>query len=279
MSNVPSSCPRCSAPLRATDEVCPFCGHVTTEAVDPDAPQPPPPPLEPPPRPPAEETPLPAGTEDVESAGTGPVPWENRRKLGFFSALWLTWKDSVFRPVGFFRKMAPRGGIGPALGYAVLITIVGMSFSLYWNSVEAALGGTGDESLLVTLAGSLVTLMFMMAFVVPLYVGLLFVMVAIVHIGFMVVGAGRRGYEATFRAVAYASSPAAFAIFPFFGPYLSLMWGMVLLYIGVREAQRTTNARATLGFLMPFLAFLVFIIILAILFELLIRSVDLGQPI
>jgi len=278
MSNVPSSCPRCSAPLRASDEVCPFCGHVTTQAVDPDAP-PPPPPLEPPPPPPVEEAPPIQGAVGVESAGTAPVAWESWRKLGFFSALWITWKDSVFRPVEFFRKMAPKGGIGPALAYAVLITIVGMFFSLYWSSVEAALGGTGDEGLLVTLVGSLVTLLFMMAFVIPLYVGALFVMVAIVHVGFMIVGAGRRGYEATFRAVAYASSPGAFAIFPFFGPYLSMVWGMVLLYIGVREAQRTTNARATLGFLMPLLAFLVFVIILGILFELLIRSVDLGQPI
>ena len=45
-----------------------------------------------------------------------------------------------------------------------------------------------------------------------------------------------------------------------------------MLFIGVREAQRTTNARATLGFLMPLLALLIFIIILGILFELLIRS-------
>ena len=54
---------------------------------------------------------------------------------------------------------------------------------------------------------------------------------------------------------------------------------MVLLYIAVREAQRTTNARATLGFLVPLLVFLVFIIFLGFLFELLISSVDLGQSI
>jgi hypothetical protein len=235
--------------------------------------------LEPPPPPALVDAPPAKGTEDVEHAGTAPVPWENWRKLGFFSAFWLTWKDSVFRPVHFFRKMPPKGGVGPALGYAVLITVIGLFFSLYWSSLEAALGGSGDDSMVVTLVGSLVRLLFTMAFVIPLYVGLLFVMVAVVHVGFMIVGAGRRGYEATFRAVAYSSSPAAFAIFPFFGPYVSMVWGMVVLYIGVREAQRTTNARATLGFLMPFLAFLVFIIVLGLLFELLIRSVDLGQPI
>jgi hypothetical protein len=278
MSDMPSSCPRCSAPLRATDEVCPFCGHVTAERAAPDAP-PPPPPLEPPPPPPySDDAPM-SQAADPERAGTRPVPWENWRTLGFFYSLWLTWKDSVFRPVEFFRTMPPKGGIGPALGFTVIVTIVGMFFSFYWSTVEAALGGVGDESLLVALVGGLVTLLFMLAFMIPLYVGALFVMVAIVHVGFMVVGAGRRGYEATFRAIAYASGPAAFAVFPFFGPYLSMVWGMVLLFIGVREAQRTTNARATLGFLMPLLAFLVVIIILGLLFELLIQSVDLGQSI
>ncbi len=279
MSNVPSSCPRCSAPLRAADEICPFCGHVTTRPADPDAP-PPPPPLEPPPPPPpVEEVASPATSAGVDDAGAAPLAWENWRALGFFTAFWYTWRDSVFRPVEFFRKMPPKGGIGPALGYAVLITLVGMFFSLYWSSVEAALGGTGEDGLLVTLVGSLVTLLFMMAFIIPLYVGALFVMVAIVHVGFMIVGAGRRGYEATFRAVAYASSPAALAVFPFFGPYLSLVWGTVLLFIAVREAQRTTNARATLGFLMPLLAILVFLVVLGIVFEVLLRSLDLGQPV
>lgn len=215
----------------------------------------------------------------MAEAGTEPIAWEAWRQFGFFTALWLTWKESVFRPVRFFRQMPPRGGIGPALGYTVLITVVGFFFSMYWGGVESALSGSGDEGVLFTLMGSLVTLLFGLAFMVPLYVGILFVTVAIVHVGFAVVGAGRRGYEATFRAVAYASGPAVFAIFPFFGPYLSLVWGMVLLYIAVREAQRTTNARATLGFLVPLLVFLVFIIFLGFLFELLISSVDLGQTI
>ncbi|KPK37194.1 MAG: hypothetical protein AMJ65_15175 [Phycisphaerae bacterium SG8_4] len=232
-----------------------------------------------PPPPPSAETQLFRGSAEVAEAGTEPIPWEAWKQFGFFTALWLTWNDSVFRPVSFFRRMPPRSGIGPALGYTVLITVVGFFFSMYWGSVEGALSGSGDEGVLFTLAGNLATLLFGLAFMIPLYVGVLFVTVAIVHVGFAVVGAGRRGYEATFRAVAYSSGPAVFSIFPFFGPYLSLVWGMVLLYIAVREVQRTTNARATLGFLVPLLAFLVFIIFLGFLFELLISSVDLGQTI
>jgi hypothetical protein len=95
----------------------------------------------------------------------------------------------------------------------------------------------------------------------------------------MVVGAGRQGFEATFRAVAYACGPAVFAIVPFFGPLLSLVWGMVLVFVAVREVQRTTNVRASLGFLVPFLAFLVFVVVVSVVFGLLLGSMELGQPV
>jgi hypothetical protein len=274
MNNVPQVCARCSAPLRATDSVCPFCGHVVNLEQHPDMPSPPPPPPSPPP--PLETTPA-QSREAVDTAATEPVPWERWRELGFFNALWRTWRNSVFRPVEFFRKMPPRSGLGSAIGYTVLVTTLGLFFSFYWNAVEGALGGAGAEGGLVfALIGSLVALLFGLAFIIPLYVGFLFVAVAVIHVGFLVVGAGRRGFEGTFRAVAYASSPAVFAIFPFFGPILSTVWGMVLVYIGVREVQRTTNGRATLGFLVPFVAFLLFMIILAVLFELLLSSLVSG---
>lgn len=284
MSSAPSSCPNCSAPLRATDRVCPFCQQVVDVGVGPRPPDPlTPPPLstpgaEPPAAPPTRPSTQPVAV-DVDSAATEPVPWEQWRQLGLFKALWRTWRESVFNPVPFFRRLPPRGGVGPALAYAVLATLIGLFFSLYWSIVEGALAGGGEEGMVVGMVGGLIALLFGMAFLIPLYVGFLFVSVGIIHVGFLVVGAGRRGYEATFRAVAYASSPIAFSIFPFFGPYLSTVWGMVLLYIGVREVQRTTNARAALGFLIPFLAFLFFFIVLSILLAILVGSVDLAQPV
>jgi hypothetical protein len=223
-----------------------------------------------------DEAPLVASREVLEAAGAEAVPWERWREFGFFNALWLTWRNSVFRPVPFFRKMPPRAGIGSALAYTVVMTAIGFFFSLYWSGVESAVSGAADGGLLLSLVTSFVTLLFGLAFMIPIYLGFLFVAVAVIHVGFMVVGAGRRGYEATFRAVAYASGPAAFAIFPFFGPILSTVWGMVLLFIAVREAQRTTNGRAALGFLAPLVAFLVFILLLGLLFGLLVSSLDLG---
>jgi hypothetical protein len=157
----------------------------------------------------------------------------------------------------------------------VIVTVFGLFFSFYWNTVQEAVTGTLEQGLAMELIGGFVALLFGLALVVPLYVGLLFVSVAVIHVGFLVVGAGRRGYEATFRAVAYASGPAAFSVFPFFGPLLSLVWGMVLVYIGVREVQRTTNARATLGFLIPVLAVLVLVVFLSVLLALALGSLGL----
>ncbi len=279
MSVARSSCPRCSAPLLASDVVCPFCGYPLSAT--PVAEQAPPSRLEAaPPEPERFASPPPESvgpSPDVAAVATEPPPWERWRQFGFFTALWLTWRESVFRPVEFFRRLPPRAGYGSPLGFAVIVTVFGLFFSFYWSTVEGAVSGTLEQGLAVELIGGLVTLLFGLALVMPLYVGLLFASVAIIHVGFVIVGGGRRGYEATFRAVAYASSPVAFSVFPFFGPLLSLIWGMVLIYVGVREVQRTTNGRATLGFLIPFLAVLALAVLLSILLVLALSSLGL-QP-
>lgn len=283
MSSAPLSCPDCRAPLRASDRVCPFCGHILDPAVEPTAR---PEPSSGAGRPASVPGPEPAPGSDMGAAGPGvetvgsePPPWERRRQAGLFRALWLTWRDSVFRPVPFFRRLPPRNGFGPAIGYAVVVTAIGLFFSFYWSAVEGALRGVGEGGLGLSLVGGLVTVSFGLAFALPLYVGFLFAVVAVLHVGFMAVGAGRRGYEATFRALAYSSGPVAFAVFPFFGPLLSGVWGMVVTYIAVREVQRTTNARATLGFLVPLLAALAFVLLLGVLFALLLKSLDLGRTV
>jgi hypothetical protein len=286
MSAKPASCPYCSAPLRPSDEACPFCGRPISEGSPGGAAAPPPPsPQTPaaaeplsavatpsesgtPPRPRVGSAPSP----DVASVATAAPAWERWREFGFFTALWLTWRDSVFRPVAFFRHLPPRAGYGAPLGFTVLVTVVGLFFNFYWGTIEEAVSGTLQRGLLVELIVGFMTLLFGLALVIPLYLGLLFASAAIIHLGFRIVGAGRRGYEATFRAVAYASGPAAFSVFPFFGPLLALVWGMVVIFIAVREVQRTTNGRASLGFLLPFLVVLGFFLLLAVLAAVVLRS-------
>jgi len=252
--------------------MCFACGQVLSEPGQPGQVEAAPPPswLEPASTPP----PVQQTAEQVWAAGTQPPPWEDRGRYGFWLALWLTWRDSVFKPVPFFRTLPPRSGLGPAIGYTLLITAVALFFNFYWETLRSALSGGAEEGLAAMLLGGLIAFLMFGLFLLVLYLGLLFLAVALIHLGFMVVGAGRMGYEATFRATAYASGPAAFAIFPFFGPLLGLVWGSVVFFIAVREAQRTTNGRATVAFLMPLFVMTAFVLILGILFALLIGTAD-----
>lgn len=272
MTMRPSNCPGCGAPLLASDNICPFCGEVLAGTAPPGGPG------QPEPSAPARPATAPGSEGELARSVTEPPPWEVRRRLGFWNALWLTWRDSVFRPVPFFRKLSPRSGVGPALGYALLLAVVALVFNLYWGLIEGTLATGQEEGALALGLGSFVMLIVWLVFVIPLYVGALFALVAILHLSFVIVGAGRRGFEATFRAVAYASGPAAFAIFPFFGPLLSTVWGSVLVFIAVREVQRTTNGRAALGFTLPLVALLGFFFVLGILLSLLMSVADISPP-
>jgi hypothetical protein len=219
--------------------------------------------------------PAPGQADQVWATGTARPPWEERRRYGFFVALWLTWRDSVFKPVPFFRSLPPRGGLGPAIGYTLLMTVVALAFNFYWDMLRTAISGNASEGLATTLLGGLMLLLIGGGFILLLYVGLLFLLVALIHIGLMITGSGRMGYEGTFRSVAYAAGPAAFAIFPFFGSLLSLVWASVIMFIAVREVQRTTNGRAAIAFLVPLVASIVFFFILGILAVLIIGTADL----
>jgi len=90
-----------------------------------------------------------------------------------------------------------------------------------------------------------------------------FIMSGIFHICLMVVGAGKRGFETTFRVVAYASSAQVFAIVPFLGGFIIVIYNLVLWTIGFRESHRTTTGRALIAVLLP-MAIMIFFIVLIV---------------
>ena len=273
------NCPECGALL--TGETCLSCGYSVGEPRSDETARP----EEPSPNPDVlSEAPPAAPPTGVPVWEGEPPPWERRDELGFVGALWSTWRDSVFRPIPFFRGLAS-GTKGASLSYFILIAAFGLFFRLYWMALESILGGlenfpvadlglaaTPEQEIALFLAGTFVTFIFL----VFLSIGLLFVSAAIVHVGFAVVGAGRQGFDSTFRAVAYSAGPFVFWIFPFFGQILALIWGTVLLFIAVREVQRTTNMRATLGFLVPALAFMLLFMVALFVLALILSTADIG---
>lgn len=272
------NCPECGALL--TGETCLSCGFSFDDPRSEETATP---------EDPSQNAPV-ASESPPEAEATGvriwegePPPWERRGELGFIGAFWGTWRDSVFRPVPFFRRLGP-GTKGASLSYFILVSAFGTFFSLYWMALENILGGleyfpaaelglaSPEQEVALFLAGTAVWFIFL----IFLSIGFLFVSAAVVHVGFAMVGAGRQGFDSTFRAFAYSAGPFVFGIFPFFGQLLALIWGTVLIFIAMREVQRTTNVRATLGFLIPAVAFVLLIFVAAFVLALLLSTADIG---
>jgi len=172
-----------------------------------------------------------------------PSPWEERDRLGFFNALLETWKRSTFHPTAFFSTLAP-GPVGPAWGYAVLLSIPSAILTVFGLSLMGGgefwrEAGIGVLPLALILA-ALTTIS-------------VWITSAILHVCALITGAASQGFDATFRAVAYSTGPTVFAWIPLIGGFSGL-WVIVLEVVALQHLQRTTRGRAIFAVLLPLIA-------------------------
>jgi len=195
--------------------------------------------------------------------GREPTPWERRSELGLFQALWLTCKKSLLEPERFWCSVIPGGSASDALFYGWTLTVVTAVPTFLMNllnfknlqaqltQVLAQLKDTPPEvSVWVEKLGANSTafaLGFALASVV-LYPLSLLVSAALTHLGCLVFGAGKNGFTATFRALAYASGPALFAWIPMVGAAAGI-YIVVLQVWGISRVQDTSVGRALGGVL------------------------------
>jgi hypothetical protein len=208
-------------------------------------------------------------------APTGSTPWEDISRLGFFTAFFRTMQEVLFSPTAFFRNMPVAKGMGSPLLYGVIISFLGTTVGLLG---QFALGGfMGSFSQVEGMQGVnffQTAFLLIYAFFLPILVAIgLFIGSGIFHICLLIVGAGKRGFEATFRVVSYASSSQAFALVPFLGGIIIVVYNLVLWTIGFRESHQTTTGKAFIAVLLPmiivsfFIALLVFAIIIPLIFS------------
>ena len=91
------------------------------------------------------------------SPGSEGIPWENRRTLGFFPALFENVRLCLFEPAKFFARMPRRENLGAALGYLVILGWIGAAGGVLWSLAlrgpqTAFLRGMGIEPPARTLA-------------------------------------------------------------------------------------------------------------------------------
>ena len=245
-------CPHCRS-VFVTDhggvQFCPNCGQ---QLEVPEAAGAAPPPIPPPPgAPPAPEPAL----------GT---PWERRDQLGFAPALWATWKETMFRPVAFWRQVAPNAPFGDALLYAWILEAIQLVLSVpfrllqmsanpfqqllqspdlppQWREVVGQMAGHNVGAISIV-AGILVSLL--------LYPLILIVVAGILHVFCLMFQAGQNGYGATLRVVCYAAAPMVLGFFICLSP-LAFIYQVVLAVFGIAAVHLTTSGRASAAVLTP----------------------------
>jgi hypothetical protein len=81
-----------------------------------------------------------------------------------------------------------------------------------------------------------------------------FIGAAIVHLFALMFGAGDKGFEVTFRVMAYSSgSTAVLNVVPIVGGLAAWVWSLIATIIGLTEAQETSGGKAAAAVLVPLL--------------------------
>lgn len=201
---------------------------------------------------------------DVPIAARAQFPWPPTGDEPVLDAWGRTWSGASLHPGQFFASMPRQGSIGPAVLYYLSIGIPVAGAQLFWtmvrsstgNAVDAtagALGGIGDWSPLMGFLFS------------PVYLLVsLFLAAGVTHLLLKLFNGASGDYGMTTRVFAFAYSPQLLGIIPVAGTFAGFIWMVVVAIWGLREAHRTTTARAAAAILIP-LAFALVFVALAVL--------------
>jgi hypothetical protein len=157
----------------------------------------------------------------------------------------------TFSPRKYFKNTLAEGGLREPLAFGILFGSIGLMLELFWQFVAGEgslssidLGFTGDYG---------TSLVFLAATVLcPLAATLIIgVTSLILHLLLRVVGGGKQGFEATFRAVCYSQATQAWALIPYVGGLVATLWLVVVQFIGIREIHEVSYTRVFIAFLIP----------------------------
>ena len=170
-----------------------------------------------------------------------------------------TVREVLFNPVNFFRSIRREGDFLPPLLFAIICALITGVIGGILSLIFALIRGAGFGGAL----GSLIANIFLIPIGTAIF---LFIWAGIYHVlVLLVVRPSHAGYEATFRALAYASAVQAvawLAYIPLLGILVAIVIGIynvVLTVVGVREMHATTTGRAVAVVLIPVLILVILI--------------------
>lgn len=188
--------------------------------------------------------------------GLGLPPWEERQRYGVLTALYLTLRDVLFSPAVFFGRMPPRAGLWQPLLFAIVVGVISAFFAWMWSLAGSSLQVLMQEDMGRLLGGPLYSGLFWLFS--PLWIFMLVLLRAgIVHLGLLLLGDGKLGFEATLRAVAYSDAVWILVLVPFCGHLAAVVWGTFLAILGLQRLHQCDVWRASLAVLLPMMLCLV----------------------
>ncbi len=197
----------------------------------------------------------------AETDAPGPdkeSPWENRSEIGLLQGVFRTLREVLFRPSSFFRDLSANRGMWEPMGFGLLTGSIGAMFGFFWHFL--LLSGTMSRFGVPFFGHAAAGILFVfMITLVPLIIALgMVVYAAFLHLLLSIVRGGGRGFEASFRVIAFSQSAQLLGIIPVIGGWAGLVWQLIVQAAGLKEIHRISYLRLTAAMLIPVALVLLF---------------------
>jgi len=189
-----------------------------------------------------------------------PPPFEQLDRYGFFSGLFLTVKLVLFSPRLFFSVMPVGNGVSKPLTFAILMALIQTVAQFAWGMAGLTPGMEVTASGMVPVDYNVTNGLFELLLTPAFAAITLYLMTGFYHVVLSILKAGDRGFEGSFRALAYAYTPMITGIIPM--PTVEILagwmflyatWSLVLTAIGFKHIHKTSYLKAIPVLLMPLL--------------------------
>ncbi len=196
-----------------------------------------------------------------------PIPWDERRIIGWGRAWWRTTAAITTRPGEFFSHMDPRGSLGSAVLFGLIGVLLANSFAILIMLLETGVMGVlmgvtsafasgqppqggGPHPVLIVVGMTLYMLALTMMLPLSGMIGYT-VMTSLMHGTLRLFGAGgEHGLRATIKVACYAMGTGWVGIVPYMGQMIQPFWWTGLMVLGTARVHDCSTTRS-LSILIP----------------------------
>jgi hypothetical protein len=194
-----------------------------------------------------------------EAGRTGP-PWENRGTLGFFKAAGQTIWQVLCKPSEAFATMKREGGVGSPLLFNVLLgsaaQLVTIGYNLLFHPYIDAFMKQFFPQTVDLQSNFNQIIMVVIALLTPVILTLgTFLVSGILHVSLLICSGAQQPFETTYRTNCFAyGATVPLHLLPLLGPYLAVLWWVVLMCIGLSRTHEISGGRSVVAVLLPVVA-------------------------